>query len=196
MKSPALTLKQKAFIDDYLICGNKLEAYVKAYSKKNVNKNTRKDACETFKKKLVQKYYEDQMVIINKSFTDKHNKIIEESLVDKKYIIKNLVKVIDENEGKPCAVKALELLGRHVGLFWAAPAEEMSKRFVIEDNAKAVKQITEMVQDGTVTISAASDLMALIDDKSKIEEREDTNSEILEKLNNLEKMAKEKELSE
>jgi hypothetical protein len=196
MRIQTLSLQQRAYIDEYIKCGSQIDAFVKTYGKTKVNRNTRIDASRVFRRKLVHEYYEQQMEKMSEKIVDERSIIIKESLVDEKYIIENLIAIINENEGKPCAVKALELLGRHLGLFWEAPAKGLPKRFSTEDNAKAVKQVTEMVQDGMVTQSAASNLMSLIDNKSKIEEREETNSEILEKLNNLEKMAREKELNE
>ncbi len=196
MRILSLTLKQKAFVNEYIKCGSQIEAFMKAYNKDCATNSHRAEASMIFKKQHVHKYYEDQMEGLSKELINQRAEVVKESLVDEKYIIENLIAIINENEGKPCAVKAIELLGRHVGLFWEAPAKGLPKRFSTEDNAKAVKQVTEMVQDGMVTQSAASNLMSLIDNKSKIEEREETNSEILEKLNNLEKMAKEKEQNE
>ena len=65
----------------------------------------------------------------------------------------------------------------------------------MDNNTKATKQIINMMKEGLITEESASAWIQSIDQKSKLEERENTNKEILEKLNTI-NSAMEKKIDE
>ena len=71
------------------------------------------------------------------------------------------------------------------GHFWEKPAKKLNADLDVSNNTKAVGQILNMMREGLITEESAAAWIQSLDQKSKIEERENTNNEILEKLDSL-----------
>ena len=171
-----LTPKKKMFADNYLKCGNLYKSYCDSHV---VNEGTKKSTAEKQASRLVREPGIAQYI------RNVREQKAKESKVDDQYIEDALLAVIVNNTGKGSAVRAIELLGKIHGKFWEKPAKKLESDVNLDDNTIATKQILSMMNKGLITEESASTWIHTLDQKSKLEERENTNKEILEKLNTI-----------
>lgn len=109
---PKLTEKQKRFCEEYLIDLNATQAAIRAGYKE---KNARSSACENLTKPDIQLYLQELM-----------QKRSERTGITADTVIQELEKIAlsdVEISGKE-KMKALELLGKHLGMFSGSNSEE------------------------------------------------------------------------
>ena len=171
-----LTPKKKMFADEYIKTGNIYRSYLETHV---VHEGTKKATAEKQASRLVKEPGIDKYINKMRELREK------ESKVDDQYIENALLAVIHNNAGKGSSVRAIELLGKIQGKFWEKPAKKMEGEVELDDNTIATKQILSMMNKGLITEESASTWIHTLDQKSKLEERENTNKEILEKLNTI-----------
>lgn len=151
----ALTIKQKAFVDDYIITMNATESYLKFYKNVKNRETARANSSRLLNTPEVKEYIENRMKILD-----------EELIADQREILRSLTRQArreevdyqisyiekasyDENgnflgmERKPeivklptqnrDAIKALELLGKRYGI-WTDRVEMQTENVVIIDD--------------------------------------------------------------
>ncbi len=181
-----LTPKKKMFVDEYCLNGNLYKSYCMTHV---VNELTKKASVENQASKLIR---EPQVAAYLKVRRDEQATRLN---IDADYVAKALLSVVEQNPGKACSIRAAELLGKMQGHFWEKPAKKLGSDITMDNNTKATKQILNMMKEGLITEESASAWIQSIDQKSKLEERENTNKEILEKLNTI-NSAMEKKIDE
>lgn len=171
-----LTPKKKMFADEYIKTGNIYRSYLETHVAKE---GTKRATVEKVAQKLIRDLPVEEYI---SKVRDQRAK---ESKVDDQYIANALLAVIHNNAGKGSSVRAIELLGRMQGKFWEKPAKRLDGDVAMDNNTKATQQILNMMRDGLITEESAGIWIHSLDQKSKLEERENTNKEILEKLNTI-----------
>lgn len=171
-----LTPKKKMFADEYLKTGNLYKSYCASHI---VLEGTIKNTVEKKASRLVREG------VVEAYIKKKQAELAAKSDVDTRFVINALMQVVNNNVGKHTSVRALELLGKIHGYFWEKPAKKLDGEVSMDNNTKATQQILNMMREGLITEESAAAWIQSIDQKSKLEERENTNKEILEKLNTI-----------
>lgn len=171
-----LTPKKKMFADEYLKTGNMHQSYLSTHV---VKEGTKRGTTEQQAKRLVREPSVEAYI------KKKQAELAAKSDVDTRFVINALMQVVNNNVGKHTSVRALELLGKIHGYFWEKPAKKLDGEVSMDNNTKATQQILNMMREGLITEESAAAWIQSIDQKSKLEERENTNKEILDKLNTI-----------
>lgn len=171
-----LTPKKKMFADEYCKCGNLYRSYCATHT---VNEGTKKGTVEHQAGRLVRE------PAVEAYIKKKQEAIAAKCDIDTQFVIKSLIKVVEQNAGKHTSVRALELLGKINGYFWEKPARKFEGDIELTNNSKAAEQVLQMMKDGLITEESANAWIHSLKQKSDIEEKENTNKEILEKLDTL-----------
>ena len=171
-----LTPKKKMFVDDYIKTGNLYKSYCATHV---VNEMTKKNTVEKRASEMIREQEVAAYLKARKAEQDSRLNI------DSDYVANALLAVVEQNPGKACSIRAAELLGKMQGHFWEKPAKKLNADLDVSNNTKAVGQILNMMREGLITEESAAAWIQSLDQKSKIEERENTNNEILEKLDSL-----------
>lgn len=171
-----LTPKKKMFADEYLKSGNLYRSYLASH---DIKKDWKRSSIEKRGQKLIREYPVEAYV--KKMQAERAHKYE----VDAMYVLNGLKSVVESNYGKQPSVRALELIGKMQGYFWEKPAKKLEGQVDVSNNTRAIEQIVKMLGDGLITEESAAAWLQTIDQKSKVEERENTNKEILEKLNTI-----------
>lgn len=178
-----LTQKQRLFVNEYCRSGNAYQAYIKIYEIEEDSRRTTIDqrVRQTLRKESVQNYIKERNLAIEKS-----------SKADALFVINSLLKVVEDNEGKSCSIKAIELVGKLQGMFWEIPGRKLEENISVDNNIEAIKKIVAMAQCGQISEGCATNWIQMLEQKSKVEEREGVNKEIIERLDKFDDMMKEK----
>lgn len=171
-----LTPKKRMFADEYLKTGNLSRSYSTTHV---IREGTKKSAVDEQASRLVREPQVAEYIRVRRA------EQTERLQIDSDYVAKALLAVVEKNPGKACSIRAAELLGKMQGHFWEKPAKKLGADITMDNNTKATRQILNMMKEGLITEESASAWIQSIDQKSKLEERENTNKEILEKLNTI-----------
>lgn len=137
--SKKLTLKQKKFADEYIICGNATEAAIKAgYSKKYTNTNANKLLQNTTVKKYIDERLEE---IDNKKIMDQKEVLELLTRIARGEEVEEILALDGTGGQEPTEIevsmkdriKAAELLGKRYGM-WTEKLEVESNMVVIKDD--------------------------------------------------------------
>lgn len=150
-----LTIKQRAFADDYIITGNATQSYLKVYKNVKSNETARANASRLLKTPKVQEYLEERMKELDKELIADQREILraltrqarrqekDYQVVVTKYpdyddegnfVLAEKAEIIETPTQNKDAIKAMELLGKRYGL-WVEKVElETENKVVIVDD--------------------------------------------------------------
>jgi len=178
-----LTQKQRLFVNEYCRTGNAYQSYIKVFTveKDSKRNNVEKKVSLMVRKNPVKNYIEQRQRDIEKS-----------SKADALFVVNSLLEVVDNNKGKSCSIKAIELIGKLQGMFWEIPARKLDENVGVDNNIESIKKIVQMTESGKISEGCANNWIQMLEQKSRIEEREQVNKEIISRLDRFEGMMKER----
>jgi len=171
-----LTIREKLFCDEYCQNSNAYRSYIKVYT---VKENTKKHTVEREAERLVRKPRLQEYI------KKKRLELSERTRINTDYFVEVLCEIIENNRGKPSANRSIELLGRLHGVWWDKPTRKIEEDIPLDDNTESMKKILYLLKNGSITEESATTWIHLLNQKSNVNERENINKEILEKIDQI-----------
>jgi len=170
------TLNQKtiAFLEEYLKTGEKYKSFVSVFG------DMSGDQAEV----RMRAYFSDSIV---KDYIEKRRADIRGNTnLDANYIIEGLMAIVEAHPGDHKTTKALEMLGKMIGIFWEPPSRALPDQLPTNPE-EASAMILHMASVGVISETCAKTWIEMLNAKYSVDEKFRINKEINEKLDLLTK---------